>query len=126
MAEKTYTVLSPLNHDGKPYAPGASIELDPAAARPLVEVGTIAEPNQRREATGDSPEATGAAALQADSAPEPSNDAAADQNATTDRGESPMTEGAAGVPAAPLAQARAPVVPIGTKGGKGKKPRDAV
>lgn len=41
MAVKTYTVLSPLNHDGKPYAPGASIELDPAAARPLVEVGTI-------------------------------------------------------------------------------------
>ena len=51
--------------------------------------------------------------------------AIAKQNATTDRGESPITGEATGAPAASLGESPAPastadVVPIGTKVGKGK------
>lgn len=110
---RTYTAIDPVRHDGVDYAPGAGIELTDQAAGPLLAAGAIAEPNQHSGSTGNSPEASGAAALQADSAPQPSTAADGTPN-TTSGGESPESGGAAGAPAAP--QARAPVVPIGTKG----------
>lgn len=37
----TYTVKSPINHDGKSYTDGDPIELSAAAARPLLAAGAV-------------------------------------------------------------------------------------
>lgn len=37
-----YTVVTAIEHDNKPYAPGKTIELDDDAAEPLLAVGAIA------------------------------------------------------------------------------------
>lgn len=41
-ATATYQVLSPLEHDGEPFAAGADIELDARQAQPLLDVKVIA------------------------------------------------------------------------------------
>jgi hypothetical protein len=40
---KRHTVKDPINHDGKSYAPGSTIDLDEAAAATLVALGVIDE-----------------------------------------------------------------------------------
>lgn len=41
MAKKTYTVLTPVSHDNKDYAPGKSIDLDDDQAAPLLECKAV-------------------------------------------------------------------------------------
>ena len=69
MATQTYTALEPIRHNGVDYAPGAPMDLDARTAGQLLAVGAIEPPNETSGDTGESPEAGGAAALQADSAP---------------------------------------------------------
>lgn len=43
MPKYTVTDLGPVEHDGKPYAPGASIELKGPAAEKLLAAGVVAD-----------------------------------------------------------------------------------
>lgn len=41
MAKKTYTVTSPIKHDGEDYAVGEQIDLDPKEAAGLLDVHVV-------------------------------------------------------------------------------------
>lgn len=41
MAKKTYIVVSPLNHDGKDYAPGDTVDLDIKPTDDLIRRGIV-------------------------------------------------------------------------------------
>lgn len=45
-----YKVISNLDHDGKRYAPGSSVELDGETAPPLVDLGVIEAPKSDKPA----------------------------------------------------------------------------
>ena len=50
MAEKSYVVISPVKHGGKRFEVGRTIELDDAAAAPLVEAGVLGESPEEKPA----------------------------------------------------------------------------
>jgi hypothetical protein len=41
MAKKAYTVQTPVNHDGRRFEIGETIELDGAQAQPLLDCGAV-------------------------------------------------------------------------------------
>lgn len=47
MAKKTYKCLTAIDHDGKRYSEGDSIELDGAAEATLVELGRVEAPKAK-------------------------------------------------------------------------------
>lgn len=51
MAKKTYTVLAPLSHDGKDYAPGKSVDMDEDQAAILIEQKVV-EPKADEKPAG--------------------------------------------------------------------------
>ncbi len=140
---RTYFAIDPIRHDGVDYAPGASIDLDAKAAKQLLAVGAIevaeaaTDPETDPEAgapvdpnppgdTGDIPvEAMHASPLQAGTAPQPANaDADADAPVGAMHASPPQADADTDAPV-PDATPRASVVPIGTKGGKGKAGKTA-
>lgn len=72
MAAKTYTALTPIEHDGKPFAEGSPIKLTDEQAAPLldlraIELRTEAEPRKAKpapEVASDAPAAGDGAAEQ--------------------------------------------------------------
>lgn len=49
--KKMYSVIESVNHDGKDYEPGTSLELEEAQATPLLALGKIKEPFGERQST---------------------------------------------------------------------------
>lgn len=116
-------------HDAQPPADVGAMHASPlqAGADPETdpEAGAPPQPNPRSGTTGESPEASGAAALQADSAPQPSNADTGPNTPVGARHASPPQTDANPDAHAPDATPRAPVVPIGSKAAKAAKAKPA-
>lgn len=50
-----YRVLDDLNHDGRDYAPGDVVEMEPEAAEALIALGVVAEMGEAAEAADSGP-----------------------------------------------------------------------
>lgn len=55
MATKTYYVIDPVRHDGKDFAPGEKIDLEPGLADPLLQFGVIASRKPEAEPAEEKP-----------------------------------------------------------------------
>ena len=82
---KTYTTLTPVQHNGDRYAEGDSIELSAKAARPLLEAGAIADP--------EAMDAEAAAQAQAEAEAQAAAKAAADASAPAPRNAAHRSKG---------------------------------
>jgi hypothetical protein len=47
---KSYKCLNPIEHNGKSYATGSAIKLDPETAQNLLRLGAIVDPTPKPEA----------------------------------------------------------------------------
>lgn len=52
MAEKSYTVVYPVKHDGKSYKPGNSVKMEPEQAKELLDRGVLSDGKAKESNSG--------------------------------------------------------------------------